>query len=105
VFRALELRQEHPARNWPPPSEPEAFMAWLAVRENHLEAPARRILPQIGDVLATLQAQQGCRVARMSGSGATCFGLFYDDATCDEAAAAIGRRHPRWWLAVSTIRV
>jgi 4-diphosphocytidyl-2-C-methyl-D-erythritol kinase len=105
VFRALELRQERPARDWPPPSEPEAFMAWLAVRENHLEAPARRILPQIGDVLATLKAQQGCRVARMSGSGATCFGLFYDDATCHEAAAAIGRAQPGWWLAASTIRV
>jgi 4-diphosphocytidyl-2-C-methyl-D-erythritol kinase len=102
VFRALEPSPER-SRDWPPPSDPEPFMAWLAARENHLEAPARRILPQICDVLATLKAQKGCRVARMSGSGATCFGLFYDSATCNEAAAAIGRAQPGWWLAATTI--
>jgi 4-diphosphocytidyl-2-C-methyl-D-erythritol kinase len=47
--------------------------------------------------------QPGCALARMSGSGATCFGLFPDPAARDAAAAAIGRAHPGWWLAASTI--
>jgi 4-diphosphocytidyl-2-C-methyl-D-erythritol kinase len=103
VFRALELAHAPAERGWPPPCEPDACLAWLGERQNHLEAPARRILPQISDVLALLAAQDGCAVARMSGSGATCFGLFADQAACDAAAAAIGRAHPGWWLAATTI--
>ena len=55
-----------------------ACIDWLRARANHLEAPARRLLPAIDEVLAALAAQPGCALARMSGSGATCFGLFAD---------------------------
>jgi 4-diphosphocytidyl-2-C-methyl-D-erythritol kinase len=89
-------------RAWPPPA-PSAFVEWLRAGVNHLEAPAMRLLPQIGDVLTGLAAQEGCGLARMSGSGATCFGLFATDAARDAAAAAIGRARPDWWLAASTI--
>ena len=102
VFGALELSRP-PERAWPPPREPDRFLAWLRDGCNHLEAPARRILPSIQGVLATLAAQPGCAVARMSGSGATCFGLFQGSAARDAAAAAIGRAQPGWWLAASTI--
>jgi 4-diphosphocytidyl-2-C-methyl-D-erythritol kinase len=47
--------------------------------------------------------QKGCALARMSGSGATCFGLFTTTAARDAAAAAIGRARPDWWRAASTI--
>jgi 4-diphosphocytidyl-2-C-methyl-D-erythritol kinase len=103
VFGALELTPGHAGRPWPPPCEAHAFLAWLGARANHLEAPARRLLPQIQDVLALLAAQKGCALARMSGSGATCFGLFATPAARDLAAAAIGRARPSWWLAASTI--
>jgi 4-diphosphocytidyl-2-C-methyl-D-erythritol kinase len=74
------------------------LVSLLAASRNDLEAPARAIAPVIGEALAALRAIPGCRLARMSGSGATVFGLF---DTCRAAAAAgkaIGARHPGWWL-------
>ena len=68
---------------------------------NDLEAPARRLAPVIGDVLDALA---GARVARMSGSGATCFGLYADKADRDAAAARIAAAHPGWWLMKSRLR-
>ena len=104
VFGALEaIGGAPPERAWPPPREPETFLAWLRASANHLEAPAGRLLPQVQGVLALLAAQEGCALARMSGSGATCFGLFTTAAGRDAAAAAIGRARPGWWLAASTI--
>lgn len=103
VFGALEAIGEPARRGWPPPHEPDAFVEWLRAGANHLEAPAARLLPPIRDMLATLVAQKSCTLARMSGSGATCFGLFATAAARDAAAAAIGRARPGWWLAASTI--
>ena len=64
---------------------------------NDLEAPAREIAPVIGDVVAALAAQPGVILARMSGSGATCFALFDSDVALADAARAIGSAHPGWW--------
>lgn len=75
-----------------------ALIARLAASRNDLEAPALALAPAIGDALALLRAEDGCRLARMSGSGATVFGL-YD--SCRAAAAAgkvIAARHPGWWV-------
>ena len=68
---------------------------------NDLEAPARRLVPEIADMLRALS---GARVARMSGSGATCFGLFDGEAARDAAAARIAAAHPRWWLSQTRLR-
>jgi 4-diphosphocytidyl-2-C-methyl-D-erythritol kinase len=68
---------------------------------NDLEAPARRLAPEIGEVLDALA---GARVARMSGSGATCFGLYPDQAGRDTAAAAIAGAHPGWWVLATRLR-
>jgi 4-diphosphocytidyl-2-C-methyl-D-erythritol kinase len=78
-------------RSWPD----AAVMAQdLSVLANDLEAPALRLCPVVGDVLAWLRAQPGCLLARMSGSGATCFGVFRDG----RAASAVADRVPRpWW--------
>jgi 4-diphosphocytidyl-2-C-methyl-D-erythritol kinase len=103
VFGALGRIASEAPRAWPPPCEPDAFLAWLRASANHLESPAGRILPQIGVVLATLAAQEDCALARLSGSGATCFGLFTTAAARDVAAAAIARARPGWWLAASSI--
>ena len=73
----------------------------LARRRNDLEAPARRLMPEIGEVLDALAAAPGCLLARMSGSGATCFGLFADRARAAAAAGALARAHPAWWLAAA----
>lgn len=71
---------------------------------NDLEPPAIAILPVIGDILTALDAQQGVLLARMSGSGATCFALFDDEAARDAAADAIAAHHPDWWLLRTRLR-
>jgi len=67
----------------------------LVAFRNDLEAPAIRLCPVIGEILAALRAEPSCLLARMSGSGATCFGLFADPAAA--AAAARRLRRPGWW--------
>ena len=64
---------------------------------NDLEPPARALQPVIACVVKALSAMPGLRLARMSGSGATCFALFADAAARDAADAAIAAAHPHWW--------
>jgi 4-diphosphocytidyl-2-C-methyl-D-erythritol kinase len=64
---------------------------------NDLEPAAIAVAPVIGEVLDRLRAAPGANVARMSGSGATCFGLFESEAARDAAGAAIGAERPGWW--------
>jgi 4-diphosphocytidyl-2-C-methyl-D-erythritol kinase len=86
------------------PTWPEAgasIDAWakvLAGVGNDLEKPATRIQPVIGEVLAALGQASGARLARMSGSGATCFAIFNDAADAQRAAHAIQLEHPQWWV-------
>ena len=68
----------------------------LAPLGNDLTAAARRLAPGIGVVLKAIEATGGCLLARMSGSGATCFGLYADEAGATAAAGAIRRAHPEW---------
>ncbi|BBD97260.1 4-(cytidine 5'-diphospho)-2-C-methyl-D-erythritol kinase [Sphingobium amiense] len=70
---------------------------------NDLEPPARAIAPVIGDVLAVLGEAPGVRLARMSGSGATCFALF-DNPARMAAAASLCRAHPGWWVMETGVR-
>jgi 4-diphosphocytidyl-2-C-methyl-D-erythritol kinase len=71
---------------------------------NDLEPAALAIAPQIGDVLAALSSAKGVLLARMSGSGATCFALFASEAERDAASASIGARHPGWWQCATRLR-
>ena len=64
---------------------------------NDLEPPARALVPAVATVVDRLAAQPGILIARMSGSGATGFALFADDAARDAADAAIAASHPDWW--------
>ena len=83
----------------------DGFLAWLTAQRNDLEAPARAIAPEIQDTLDALSATEGCRLARMSGSGATCFGL-YDGRRPDlarDAAARIASAHPLWWVQAAPV--
>jgi 4-diphosphocytidyl-2-C-methyl-D-erythritol kinase len=102
VFAGLGDLAGPPPDLGPPPAARSRLMAWLRARPNHLEAPARRLLPALDQVLAALAGQPGCALARMSGSGATCFGLFDDRDALARAAAAIAAAHPDWWVAPTT---
>ena len=77
---------------------------WIARQRNDLEAPARKIAPVIGEVLDALGALPGARLARMSGSGATCFALFEARTEADIAAEALAEAHPDWWVTAATLR-
>jgi 4-diphosphocytidyl-2-C-methyl-D-erythritol kinase len=77
-------------------ADARAMAADLALLHNDLEEAARGLCPAIAEVLAALRATPGCLLARMSGSGATCFGLFVDAAAAQTAAATL--RHTGWWV-------
>jgi 4-diphosphocytidyl-2-C-methyl-D-erythritol kinase len=76
----------------------DALLRLLATQANDLEAPAIALAPVIADVLAALRALPGCSLARMSGSGATCFALFASAAAAQDAAKVLHAKYPRWWV-------
>ena len=95
VFRARRGGWSAPAalpQSWP---DVGTMADDLRALRNDLEPPAIALHPAIGDAIAALAAVSGCRLARMSGSGATCFGLFDDPAVAVEAAGRL--RRPDWW--------
>jgi 4-diphosphocytidyl-2-C-methyl-D-erythritol kinase len=112
VFAALGLRNGElhvgvsdmiEAIVWPDAGAPLGdWLRMFADGTNDLEAPAIRIQPVIGEVLAALRAT-GARLSRMSGSGATCFAIFDSDADAQKAAQAILRDHPQWWVHAGTL--
>jgi 4-diphosphocytidyl-2-C-methyl-D-erythritol kinase len=78
------------------------LVAYLNDTSNDLEAPARAIAPVIGEVLDFI-ADEGALLSRMSGSGATCFGLFENGTAAARAADAIHAAHPGWWAVASRL--
>ncbi len=95
VFRARTGPYSPPAVLAPGWADAAALADDMARASNDLEAPATLLCPAIADVLAALRAQPGCLLARMSGSGATCFALCPDPATAGLVAACV--RRPGWW--------
>ncbi|MBW8813836.1 MAG: 4-(cytidine 5'-diphospho)-2-C-methyl-D-erythritol kinase [Caulobacterales bacterium] len=87
-----------------PPKEPDAFesaeevASWLATLANDLEAPAIAVAPQVGTVLETLAGEPETLLARVSGSGGTCFALCADDIAAESLAERIEAMAPDWWV-------
>jgi 4-diphosphocytidyl-2-C-methyl-D-erythritol kinase len=79
------------------------LMRYLAAERNDLEAPAISLQPVIAGVLASLGALRGCRLARMSGSGATCFALFETSRAAVAAAHTLRSEHPDWWVRATVL--
>jgi 4-diphosphocytidyl-2-C-methyl-D-erythritol kinase len=104
VFRALERRDgaEMPAR-LPRFGDAAAMAGWLAGQRNDLESAAIRVQPQVATVLAALGATEGCLLARMSGSGATCFALYAGPGPAARAAARLRAERPGWWVAETVL--
>jgi 4-diphosphocytidyl-2-C-methyl-D-erythritol kinase len=82
----------------------DQLLQFLANQTNDLESSAIALRPVIADVLAALRALSGCVLARMSGSGATCFALFSAAATAVETAGNLHRKFPDWWVKAVTLR-
>ncbi|MDZ7904557.1 MAG: 4-(cytidine 5'-diphospho)-2-C-methyl-D-erythritol kinase [Cypionkella sp.] len=78
-------------------SDQGALMGWLAAQRNDLQPAAQSVAPAISVVLAAIKGT-GARLARMSGSGATCFGLYANPATAARAAEGLRAKFPQWWV-------
>ena len=75
-----------------------SLKALIEAGRNDLQASAIAVAPVIAQVLTCLETQSGLTLARMSGSGATCFALFEDDAALADAAMAVRIAYPDWWV-------
>ena len=85
--------------SWPADADSaDRALKTLILAGNDLEAPATALSPEIGTVLASLEAEPGVRLARMSGSGATCFAITDSEAAAQAAAQALQNKHPDWWV-------
>jgi 4-diphosphocytidyl-2-C-methyl-D-erythritol kinase len=105
VFKARHGAFSQPARFSQSPRDAADLAELLRVRTNDLAAPAARLCPAIPEVLAALERTPGCRLARLSGSGATCFGVYDDPDVAIGAAAVLGWNCPGWWITATRLAV
>jgi 4-diphosphocytidyl-2-C-methyl-D-erythritol kinase len=104
VFKARRGSFSEPARFNAMPPDAAGLAQLLADRRNDLTTPAITLVPAIGEVLDRLAALDGALVARMSGSGATCFALFARREAAEAAAARLVAERPGWWVAAGRLR-
>ncbi|HTM77117.1 MAG TPA: 4-(cytidine 5'-diphospho)-2-C-methyl-D-erythritol kinase, partial [Devosia sp.] len=88
-----------------PLTRPAQLGLWLAETRNDLQPPAIKLVPVIGDLIEFLDQTPGCIVARMSGSGATVFGLFGSSTQAHQAAHDLRGAHPDYWVAAAPLIV
>lgn len=104
VFRRLESRENPPMPDIADPmTRPAQLGIWLAETRNDLEPTAIAVVPQIGDLIDRLGRSSGCMLARMSGSGATVFGLFGSSAQAHQAAHELRETYPDHWVAAAPL--
>lgn len=80
----------------------EVSLDWLTAQRNDLQGPATSLAPMIAEVVTKLE-ETGALLARMSGSGATCFGIFRTMKTAQAIAAMLSEQHPEWWVQATTL--
>lgn len=106
VFRRLRAHDNYPLPELPSPlTRPAQLGLWLAETRNDLQPPAVKLVPVIGDIVAQLAETQGCILARMSGSGATVFGLFGSSGQAHQAAQVMRAANPDHWVAAAPLIV
>ena len=103
VFKARTGDFSGPARFEHPCASAAELAAVLAERRNDLAKAALTLVPEIAEVLHALAAVPGALLARMSGSGATCFALFAEHAAAHAAATRLIVEHPAWWIAAGRL--
>lgn len=100
IFRRLTCKDHPPIGQLPHSREHAVWLDFLSSLRNDLERPARALLPEIADICALLQ-DVGARLVRMSGSGATCFGIFDGASAADVAARQLTEQRPDWFFQAS----
>lgn len=103
VFAGLATKNGNPMQALPDAAGFAQFVAWLSAQRNDLQASALAIAPPIAQALSRLSEMPDVALARMSGSGATCFGLVRDLAAANRVAGAIRATHPDWWVVAAPI--
>jgi 4-diphosphocytidyl-2-C-methyl-D-erythritol kinase len=103
IFKARQGAFSSPARWSSAPRDAAALADLLSARKNDLAEPATRLAPVVADVLAAIDVTENRLLARMSGSGATCFGLFANLADAEAAHDQIKAQHPAWWAVAAEI--
>jgi 4-diphosphocytidyl-2-C-methyl-D-erythritol kinase len=88
----------------PSPTELQHFVSALSGYRNDLEAAAMALCPDVKRALTMLKAERGCLLARMSGSGPTCFGIYESDQAAESAAKNIASRKRKYWVRATTLR-
>lgn len=106
IFRRLRTHDNYPLPTLPAPlTRPAQLGLWLAETRNDLQPPAIKLVPVIGDLIGLLEENQGCILARMSGSGATVFGLFGSSVQAHQAAHELRGAYPDYWVAAAPVIV
>ncbi|WP_196259553.1 4-(cytidine 5'-diphospho)-2-C-methyl-D-erythritol kinase [Pelagibacterium limicola] len=104
VFQRLSSRENPPMPTLPEALDRAAMLSlWLEDTRNDLEAPATEVVPAITDVIAAIKATSGCALARMSGSGATCFGLYGSAPAAHQAAHDLREKLSGYWVAATPV--
>lgn len=103
VFKARRGDFSVPARWTEPPMSARDLATFLATRRNDLTDAAIVVAPGVADVLAAIAATKDCLLSRLSGSGATCFGLYENAAAAQAARSQIEAQHPSWWSVAAKI--
>ena len=105
VFRRLETVHNAGCDDLPENGfvDVTALASYLRAQRNDLEAAAKAVCPAVGDVLGRIAATQNVALARMSGSGATCFGLYATETDALAAADALRGDAPSWWVAAGPV--
>lgn len=103
VFAALNVPPAEPIAQACAPAGSAGLLAEITNGRNDLEGPAIELEPAIAEVLAVLRKLPGCRLARMSGSGATCFGLFDSTRAASAAARTLRVGYPAWWTRATVL--
>lgn len=98
VYKARTGGFSAPSQLTKVPETAQELATMLAERSNDLTQAATSLCPVIHDILDALAQQDDCLLARMSGSGATCFALFPDRSSAKQAAASLYQTHPEWWV-------
>lgn len=102
VFTALANKDNPALPDFPGAADAAGLAGWLAATRNDLQAPAIGLAPSIGEALAALEATNPL-FARMTGSGATCFGIFGADIDAAAAVDRISCAHPGWYVAATSL--
>lgn len=106
VFRRLSAPPLPDGSAQPPPgpfASADQLLGYMVDRRNDLEPPARTLVPDIADVMVALARSTGCRLARMSGGGPTCFGIYVTAHDAEAATRSLTRAHPSWWVVATVL--